>query len=220
MMIAAGDRRSGSVTRVLLISGNVVLQTLCHDAVNAWNAARPSSDLYDFSTVVDQWIPYIPWTWTVYYFGDIYVLFWGAYVVWKMPHGDFLRAYLVYFAMIVTGALVQYLMPGRSPWPEDGAFVQHWFHEQITFDPYVCLPSMHVALAVLPACMTFDVIRARSLRILTVVITVLITISTLTLKEHFALDAVAGIMLALICYAFWRKARRRTTGSNPTGEIA
>jgi ribonuclease HII len=132
----------------------------------------------------------------VYYVGDLYILFWGAIVVWKMPHREFTRAIPVYGAMIIIGALMHIVFPGRSPWPENGAFVQRWFHEQITFDPYVCLPSMHVALTVLPACMTFDVLSSRSVRIVSTVLAALITVSTITLKEHYALDAVAGTLLA------------------------
>jgi membrane-associated phospholipid phosphatase len=217
LTFAAGGTRPGGIARAGLISGNIALHTICHDIVNAWNAKRPSSDFHDFSTSIDQWIPYVPWTWVVYYFGDLYILFWGSYVVWKMPHRDFTRTILVYSVMIIAGALMHFALPGRSPWPENGSWVQHWFHERITFDPYVCLPSMHVALTVLPTCMTFDLFSARPVRIVTTILAVLITVSTLTLKEHYALDALAGILLGLICYAFWRMPRRRTHDVIPTG---
>jgi len=218
-MAGAAASRQRSILRAALIAGIALLHVLCHHFANAWNAARPASDLHDFSTAVDQWIPYLPWTWVVYYFGDLYILLWGSYVVWNIPQRKFPRALLVFAAMIVAGALVQIAIPGRSPWPENGSAVQHWFHERVTFDPYVCLPSMHVALAVLPSCMTFDVFPARPVRILITVLAALITASTLTLKEHYALDAVAGLILALSCYAFWRWPGRRMNDRISTGAL-
>jgi len=203
--ISYAGLRTGGTTRLALISGNVFLHTACHDIVNAWNASRPVSSYYDLSTTLDAWIPYIPWTWTVYYFGDLYILLWGSYVVWKMPPRGFPRSVIVYSGMIIAGALIQLALPARSPWPLDATFVQQWFHRQITYDPYVCLPSMHVALAVLPASMAFDVFSSRAVKITSAVLAALVSVSTVTLKEHYIVDVGAGVILALFFYALWKK---------------
>jgi hypothetical protein len=198
--------------RAALISMNILLHTACHDLVTAWNAARPSRDFYDFSTPLDRWIPYLGWSWIAYYFGDLYILLWGSFVVWNMPSRQFFWAVPVYSVMIIAGALTHFALPGYSPWPEQGSLVQHWFHEHITFDPNVCLPSMHVALTVLPTCMAYDVFHSRVVHILCTVAAVLITVSTVTLKEHFVLDALAGLLLGLLFYVVWKKASANEAG--------
>jgi hypothetical protein len=79
----------------------------------------------------------------------------------------------------------------------------------MSLDLYACLPSMHVALTIFPTCLSFSVFRSRLIRTILVILTVLITISTLTFKEHVFLDAVTGILLALVFYAVWRSDGRR-----------
>lgn len=200
----AGDLRPGRAARAALISGIIALFFAIHDAVTAINAARPPGAIHDLSLPVDGRIPYLAWTWVIYYFGDLYILIWGSIVVWKMPSRQFTRAVIAYAVMILIGAGVHLALPGRSPWPDDGSVVQHWFHEVVTNDRNVCLPSMHVAFALLSACMTFHVFRSRSAGVVALVLTVLISASTLTLKEHYALDVAAGALLALAVYAAWK----------------
>jgi membrane-associated phospholipid phosphatase len=77
-------------------------------------------------------------------------------------------------------------------------------HNLISMRPYACLPSMHVALSVLPVCILYSVLKSIWIRIFSTLLAVLITVSTLTLKEHYFLDALAGLLLALIFYGFWR----------------
>ena len=197
--------RPPRAVRAALLAGNIALQTALHDLVTALNATRPPSAFYDFSLPIDSWFPYVAWTWVIYYFGDLYILFWGSIVVWRLPSRQFYRAAVAYAAMIVVGAGMHLALPGISPWPENGSAVQQWFHEQITYDRNVCLPSMHVALALLPSCMTFDAFRSRAAGTVAIIISAFIAISTVTLKEHFVLDVIAGIVLALAVYAIWRR---------------
>jgi membrane-associated phospholipid phosphatase len=201
-------RHPSRTLRAALIAGNIALHTGLHDTVTALNAARPPSAFYDFALPIDGWIPYISWTWVIYYFGDIYILFWGSIVVWNLPSRQFYRAVAAYTAMIVVGAALHLALPGVSPWPEGGSAVQQWFHENITYDRNVCLPSMHVALALLPSCMTFDAFRSRTAGAVAIAIAALVAISTVTLKEHYLLDVIAGVFLALVVYAIWKRPGR------------
>lgn len=202
------DSRPSRALRAALIAGNIALQTVLHDVVTAINGARPPSAFYDFALPIDGWIPYVGWTWVIYYAGDLYILFWGSFVVWRMPSRQFYRAAVAYAAMIVAAAATQLVLPGISPWPEVGSAVQQWFHERVTYDRNVCLPSMHVALALLPSCMTFHVFRSRTVGVVSMVITLLISISTVTLKEHYVLDVIAGAAVALASYAYWKRQGR------------
>lgn len=62
-----------------------------------------------------------------------------------------------------------------------------------------CLPSLHVALASLAAAGVMA--ESRRLGALACLWALLITLSTMTTKQHYAVDVVAGLALALICRA-------------------
>jgi len=68
---------------------------------------------------------------------------------------------------------------------------------EIARDPNAILKIVRGALALLPTCMTFHVFPSRTVGIVATIITALIAISTITLKEHFVLDVIAGTILAL-----------------------
>jgi membrane-associated phospholipid phosphatase len=106
--------------------------------------------------------------------------------------------------MILTGALLEIAVPAQSPYPADMNSIQQFIHEKSYSGPYACFPSMHVMLTVLPALILFSVIRSRWIRFLSTLTAVLIVASTLTLKEHFFIDTLAGVIFAFIFYGFWR----------------
>jgi hypothetical protein len=62
---------------------------------------------------------------------------------------------------------------------------------------------MHVAFATLTAAMLATVVLSRGWRLAAMLTAFLITVATLTLKEHFVLDAVAGVLLALATWRWW-----------------
>ena len=143
------------------------------------------------------------WTWTIYYFGDVYITIGAAFIVWRLNLKKFKNATLVYSGMIFSGALIQVLLPAQAPWPEKIIPSHLFFHDLIKMKPYACFPSMHVALAVLPACLLFSVTKNKLIRILSTTTAALISFSTITLKEHYVMDVVSGLVLALIFYAVW-----------------
>jgi hypothetical protein len=195
-------------SRLAAISAVVLLHAGCYYVVNLINSRRGLAAFVDLGIALDRWVPFLEWTWTIYFFGDFYILLWGAFVVWRMPRPWFRRAILAYAGMIVVGAAVQLAVPARAPWPTALTDAQRWAHGLIATRPYACLPSMHVALAVLPTAMGLAVLDARWLDSISVGCAVLITISTVTLKEHFVLDAVAGVVLGLAAYAYWAAGTR------------
>lgn len=196
-----------------MILGTGVFHITCYKFVNQvtrW-ASLP---IRDFSLVIDRWIPYLGWTWPFYYLGNVYILLGGGVIVWKLPDKKFHRAVGVYLAMILTGAVLQIVLASASPWPPQMIPLQRHLHSSMSLDLYACMPSMHVALTVFTTCLSFSVFRARLIRAILVLLAGLITISTLTFKEHVVLDAVAGILFAALVYGFWlsdggRKADRK-----------
>ena len=106
--------------------------------------------------------------------------------------------------MILVGGAVQLLLPVVAPWPDTFVGPQAWMHETFSVDPWACLPSMHMALSVLPAGIALTALRSRPLKVASIVMAGLITVSTLTMKEHYVLDAVTGLLLGLAAFAWWR----------------
>lgn len=190
--------------RLLLIIGVAILHIFCWIMVNEINRRLPPSQLNNLSTVFDTWIPYLGWTFLFYYLGLFYISFWAFFIVWKLTDKKLLRAVYTYTAMILTGALLEIAVPAQSPYPADMNSVQQFIHEKSYSGPYACFPSMHVTLTVLPALILFSVIKSKWIRLLSTLTAVLIVASTLTLKEHFFIDTLAGVIFAFIFYGFWR----------------
>jgi hypothetical protein len=191
-----------------MILGTGFFHIICYAFVNKvtrW-ASLP---IHDYSLFIDMWIPYMGWTWMFYYLGNFYILIGGGWIVWRLPDRKFHRAVYTYLAMILTGAVLEVVFAAASPWPPEMISLQRHMHGWLALDLYACLPSMHVALTVFPTCLSFSVFRSRLPRAFLVILAALITISTLTFKEHVFLDAAAGILLALVFYAVWRSGGRR-----------
>jgi hypothetical protein len=199
------EHRLSWYKRLAMILGVVAVHGLCYQFVNLLNSQRPLSAFFNFHTVVDDWIPYIPWTLVFYYLGDIYILFFAPVIVWKLSETKFVRAVYVFTAMIISGALIQLALPCQAPWPNHLSGVQAFVHNSAFLRPYACLPSMHVALTVLPTCLLFWAIKSNWIRGLSTLMAVLITASIATTKEHFFLDAVTGAIFAFFFFLLWRR---------------
>jgi hypothetical protein len=189
------------LTRLALLVGVGLLQILCFNLVSLASEGRV---LWDFHTVIDDWIPYMGWTWVIYYSGILYFSLFGGVMAWRLPSVLFRRAVYTYVGMIVTGATLEIALPAWSPWPEQMVTVQRWFHDFFQLHPYACLPSMHVALSVLAACLSLHVLKSRTLKMISVAMASMISLSTVTLKEHFFLDIPTGLILGLVFYGLWR----------------
>ena len=121
------------------MAGVLLLHLACYFLVNYYNGRRPAGALFDFWTRVDDWIPYIGWTWIFYYFGVLYMSGWAIILAAKMPDRSLRPALHAYLFMIVTGNLLQIAFPAHSPWPQNPASFQYFMHTYISNDPYVCL---------------------------------------------------------------------------------
>lgn len=200
----------GPRVRAALVAGVVVLHFGVYRLVNVVNARRPASALLDLSTRVDDWLPYLGWTWIVYYAALPYVLVFGSLVVLRLPRRLAVRAAGTYVAMVLAGGALQLLFPAHSPWPAEISPAQRFFHEAVSYDPFVCLPSMHVALVTLTACFSSAGSRTARARIAHGAMVVLVSLSTLTLKEHYVWDVVAGGLLAAAAFLVWRRGAEAT----------
>lgn len=138
----------------------------------------------------------------IYYAADVYIIFGAAAILWKLDDERFVHALLAFGGMIISGGALQLLFPAQAPWPAPLSAPQQVVHSFSL--PFACLPSMHVALTTLPTCIGLTVWRSRLLKTSLVSMTLLVMLSTVTMKEHFFLDAIAGLMLAIFFYSSWR----------------
>jgi len=65
-------------------------------------------------------------------------------------------------------------------------------------------PSMHAAMAVLPAFISVFVFRSFWTRAISIILAAAVCISIVTAKEHWAIDVPAGIVLGLGMGWVWR----------------
>lgn len=202
--------------RLVAVAGVALLHLLAYLAVTRINAARPTRALWDLSTAVDGVIPHLPHTWPLYWLVYPFVPIVGALALLRMAEPAFRRAVVTYAAMLLAGAVIQLLIPARAPWPQSPAPIQRFYHSSGLVLPYANLPSMHVAFATLTALMFGSVCASTAGRLAVGAAAVVIAVGTLTLKEHFVLDTVSGVLLALAAWAWWR----RTPGRAPSPAAA
>ena len=115
---------------------------------------------------------------------------------------DAYRAFLAMTISCLAAGLVYAAMPASGP---HYAFAGFPFHEPVIIQPAVlhlwaapnCLPSNHLALALL--CCAF-VWRWRAGRIAGMVHVGLTVVSTLGLGEHYCVDLVAAVPYSMFCY--------------------
>ena len=186
---------------------------LCHFAcfyiVNEINALRPPSHMIELRLPADGAIPYLGWTWFIYYGGDIYFVLLAVIVLNRAGTADFRRAVRAYLLMIVGGAALQLIFPAENRWPEALHPVHAWIRNGLNLKPYACLPSMHVALAVLPALLGLSLLRSRAGKAAACLGSLAVTLSTVTLKQHVVLDAATGVIWAILAYIYWLRGIRR-----------
>jgi membrane-associated phospholipid phosphatase len=169
-------------------------------------AMFPPSDYLDLATSWDYAIPYLRWTWVIYYFGFAYIVLWGGAGVWRLSRRALNRSVAIYAALVLVGAILHLLIPTEAPWPMVGDLtaVQRNFKASYHIEPLACFPSMHVALAVLPAYISLHEFRNRINRVLSVILACAVSASILTAKEHWFLDALGGLVLGLIACWAWK----------------
>lgn len=184
-------------TKIILISIVILVHSGVWYFVNIYNSLRPATSLNNLTTLVDSWIPYIGWSWFVYYSGHLFILIVGSVIVWQLGRKDFFRIILIICLMIITAGIIQLILPAKSPLPEKMNIVHQWFHANVFDDQYVCFPSLHVALSVLPGGIYIRYFKSFFFKIVVVIIIISIFLSTISLKEHYFVDSVAGVILAI-----------------------
>ncbi len=202
--------------RALAIAGVIVLHLVVYYTVTRVNSNRPLEALNDPSIPLDDKIPLIGWTWVFYWAAYPYLTLGAALVVASMREAEYRLAIQAFIVITFIGGAIQLLYPVAAPWTSEAHAMQTRMHDSAFTRPYACLPSMHVAYSVITGFMGAMIVRSAGLRWFHILLPLAIAVSTLTLKEHYAADAVAGILLGLGggLWWWWRSGRRATGGAS------
>jgi membrane-associated phospholipid phosphatase len=198
--------------RVLAIVGVIVLHLVVYYTVTRVNSNRPPAALNDPSIPLDDKIPLLGWTWVFYWAAYPYLTLGAALIVAAMREADYKRAIQAFIVITFVGGAIQLLYPVAAPWTSEAHSMQTRMHESAFTRPYACLPSMHVAYSVITGFMGAMIARSVGLRWFHILLAAGIAVSTLTLKEHYVADAVAGILLGLGGGLWWWRGAVVRTG--------
>ena len=153
-------------------------------------------------SVVDDWIPFLAWTIWVYV--SYYLLL--ILAVW-VPKDDKRRSDAAYGLVLaaIIGVVIFTLWPTsvmrQSP-GFDGATGFLWRLLFSVDTPVNALPSLHVANTCLATIALWS--RRGLWRITVPVWATMVILSTLTTKQHYAIDVLGGLVLATICFVLVR----------------
>ncbi len=190
--------------RILSILAVFIFQLTLYKFVNYIGGLRSPDSFVNLNIIIDKWIPYLNWTWIFYYSYYAYFVIVAILIIIHLQRKQFTRTIFTFMITIFLGASIELLVPAHCPWPENMGIVQEFMHHLTHTGAYACFPSMHVVLVLLLSYVSLFVIQSRFLRIFSVLFATLITISTLTMKEHYILDVLSGILLAYLGAVGWR----------------
>lgn len=150
-------------------------------------------------TALDVSIPFLPWTIWVYLSQFALLL---AALLLARTDIDRSRAFYAMLLATLLAAIVFLAWPtqlARVPLPQGGFTASAWRLLYLADVPGNCFPSLHVALAVLSATL---LLRTGAIWRLAAPLWVLaIALSTLTTRQHIALDVAGGAVLAPTAWA-------------------
>lgn len=189
------------IIRVLFM-GAIPLVSIIHIMLNTLRDNTRSIE-----TALDQMIPFVPAFVLPYAYWFLYVfagLLFLAFVDGKKFYG--------LLSSIVSGMLVCfvifYFFPTTVARPEITGNGFFDFGMRIVYgmdNPYNCFPSIHVLNSMLVCMFLMSYNKSIGFNIWNVTSNVLIILSTLFVKQHFVLDAVSAIVIAIVMYMIFSK---------------
>ncbi len=169
-------------------------------------------------TALDAAIPLLPWT--VWAYGTIT---WASLLCWlSVPNQQQARRL---FGSLVLACMVCWIFflfwpttfpRGDWPLPEvDSATIREFADLRDADSPTNCFPSMHVAMASSIALTWMGFIRTRWLRPLPLLWAAVVSVTTLTTKQHYAVDVLGGWLAGLAAVMVARRLTRPLDAAGP-----
>ena len=183
--------------KLILVQGILLsLQTLLYFGCEFFQ-----SKIHDVKRLVDDKIPFLPWTVLPYCFWFPMIAFYPLIVFRTDPCSY--CGYLMTMVMEIVLSVVCYLIYPTSfqrPVPPDGfwgnfmKFIYHGSYRGLN-----CAPSLHCSSCFLVICVSFTCAgMSLWVRAFTVSIAIMIVLSTLTTKQHTLIDVLTAVPLFLI----------------------
>lgn len=154
---------------------------------------------------LDHVTPYISWSWMIYYFGFFYIAIWGLIGIWNLDKKQLKITILAYAVVITSGAVIRLIFPSDAPWIVTSGLhqVQVSFKSMFSIEPLGGFPSMHAGISTLTAFIGWFTFRSTLNKYISTILALLVCLSIITAKEHWALDVPAGIIIGLIVGSVW-----------------
>jgi len=158
-------------------------------------------------SAIDWRIPFLSWTIWIYHTQFFFLLA----SVWMLKQPAIIsRTFYAMAAASLLSFAVFFVYPTTLPRVEvtGGALAQQAFALLYSIDlPTNCLPSLHVALAWIAALGIGE--EKRRARWIALLWAALISLSTLTTKQHYLIDVLAGLCLAAACWMLSLEGKRQ-----------
>ena len=201
-----------SKREVLLLLGVWAVHFLAYFGARA--LAVPAEP-FDIALPIDTRIPFIPWTVLIY---------WGGVLLWivnyiagvRYDKGNGGRFIAAHFTGVAVSFFFFVFFPTEIVRPEITGYSFCEWILKLTYQVDAgnnCFPSMHCFFSWLS---WIGVRRNRNIpwvyQVISLLIAVSICVSTLTVKQHYLVDVLAGIVLAEISYLLASKLDRAIYG--------
>ncbi len=151
---------------------------------------------------LDDLIPFVPWTVAIYDW--IYIIIFLP--LFTVKDFGLMKAVSKAFTFVILISLFVFIFfPVKIERPEivnPKDFFEWWVWINYKIDkPTALFPSMHVSNAVLSALVTIH--WSKKIGIPAILLSLAISISTLTVKQHFIVDVISGIVLSVYSYSIF-----------------
>jgi len=161
---------------------------------------RNNPRLLSFSSL-DLAIPFIPWT--VWIYMSVYLIYLASVLLQRdlAVLGRFLGSYVIaygiamFFFVLYPTTFPRELFPIPPGSGVSGTVLEYF---RLTDRPTNCLPSLHVSSCVMVTLPFWS--RRPWLFCAFALWTIAISVTTLTTKQHYAVDVVTGALFGAICY--------------------
>ena len=163
-------------------------------------------EVFDPALAIDEHIPYFPPAMYVYLLAYVVVL--GLFLV-RRDAAFLNRAYLAFISMNLLAFALFALFPSQGPprgLPGEEADAMLRFMHDIDAR-WNAFPSLHVANPWLIAMLALRERRVAPVSVLLLVIGIGISVSTLLIRQHYLLDVLGGVMLAVLVFSLFHRLR-------------
>lgn len=158
---------------------------------------------------LDRALPLLP-SWALIY-GALYLFLIVFPVLVVRDEEHIRRTVYAYLFVWIVAYIVFIIYPTEAPRPArvvgEGFSVWGLYMLYSSDPPYNCFPSLHVAHSFVSALTVFRL--HRKLGIGATLAATLVALSTLFTKQHYVLDALGGVLLAVVAYGIFLRAYPR-----------